>query len=379
MNVRESTTSPRVALVSIGIGRVQRGFERWAQDLFDVLGGRLDLTIYKSAGRQSQRQKVPRCLELLTTLARQFPLGSTEYHRDCVAFGVGMLPDLMQNRFDVLHCVDPPLAVVFAWFRTFMRFRARILFTDGAVIPPEHYPRVDHMHYVSKVSHKRAIDMGQPPSRMTLIPCGIHSGRFTPTQSRQAIRKRHGVHRSAFVILVISARKREHKRVDYIIEEVSRLEGNILLWIDGNPEDPTVEELARARLGDRCRLSYFPSGRVCELYQMADVFVHASLEESFGLAVIEASSSGLPVLVHDSPHFEWLLNERECLLDMSVPGTLSKRLREMLPLKDRLTARSAARAADIQRRFDWSSLAPDYIEMYCNVAALAYRGSVNHR
>jgi glycosyltransferase involved in cell wall biosynthesis len=213
---------------------------------------------------------------------------------------------------------------------------------------------------------------------MTLIPCGIHTGRFTPAQSRQAIRERHSVHQSAFVILVVTAKKRAHKRVDYILEEVSRLEGNVLLWIDGNPEDPTVEDLARARLGERCRLSYLPSERACELYQMADVFVHASLEESFGLAIVEALSSGLPVLVHDSPHFEWLLNGRECLLDMSVPGALSKRLREMLQFKDQIVARSAARAADIRRRFDWSSLASDYIEMYRNVAALAPDcGSIN--
>jgi len=361
---------PRVALVSVGLGRVQRGFERWASDLFNVLHDKLDFTIYKSGGTRNDLERVPAWLRPVTAFARTAPLGRTEYHRDCLAFGLCMLPDLMRGRFDVIHCVDPPVAVVLQHLRRITRFSARILFTEGSAIPPGYYPRVDHFHHVSQVAFQDAIAMGVPESQMTLIPSGVHTGRFTRVAERDKLREKYGVPKSTFVILAISAVKKVHKRVDHIIEEISRIEGDILLWLDGNPEDPAVAEMARTKLGPRCRMTHLPSDQVHELYQMADLLVHASLEESFGLSIVEALSSGLPVLVHQSPHFQWLVQDSNSLLDMRVGGLLETRVRELLCRRDELQALAATRAENVRSRFDWNSLVPDYIKMYRKVASL---------
>ncbi len=363
---------PKVALVSIGIGRVQRGFERYFTELFGVLGAELPISLFRSAGGAGGREIVPPMLPWATAFARRAPLewlaGRAEYNRDCLAFAATMLPRLARERFDVIHCIDPPLAYALRHVKRVARLRACLLFTEGSVMPPRYYPRVDHIHHVAQVAHAAAVAHGVPAHAMTVVPCGLHAARFPVLEDKKALRERHGVAPGTFVVLAVSAVKREHKRVDHIIDEVSRLEGDVLLWLDGNPEEAAVVEHARSRLGTRVRITHVPSSDVASLYRLADVMVHAALEESFGLAILEAACSATPVLVHDAPHFEWLLGDRAQLIDMRTEGVLAARLREVAAARASEREAARARADRLRERFDWRALVPQYLAMYTRVA-----------
>lgn len=362
---------PRVALVSVGIGRVQRGFERYFGELFELLRGEMPMTLFRSAGGEGPGEVVPPLLGAATALARRAPLdwlaGRAEYNRDCLAFAATMLPRLVREGFDVIHAIDPPMAYALRHAKRLARLRARILFTEGSVMPPSYYPRVDHIHHVAQAAYANAIAHGVAPERMTLVPCGLRVERFPVLDDAQALRARFGIAPSTFVVLAVSAVKRDHKRVDHIVREVGRLEGDVLLWLDGNPEEEALVVQARERLGSRLRITHVPSAEVATLYRAADVLVHAALEESFGLAIVEAACSGTPVLVHDAPHFEWLLGERSRLIDMGAEGALTARLKFISGDREGERAAARARAAAVRRRFDWGVLAPQYLEMYMRV------------
>lgn len=365
----ERPCQPRIALISIGIGRVQRGFERYFRDLFDVLRPVAPVVLYKSAGEESALERVPARLRMATTVMRRMPFGRfagrSEYHRDCVAFGLCLLPELRREKFDVIHCIDPPLAAVLFRLRRLVGFPGRLLFTEGSVMPPALYPRVDHIHHVGAAAFEKAIAHGVPEDHMTLVPCGMHPDRFIPPANRRALRQRHQVAQGTFVILAISAVKRDHKRIDHLIGEVERMDGDVLLWLDGNPEDEVVLADARRRLGSRFRVTHVPSSRVSELYGVADVLVHAALEESFGLAIVEALSSGLPVLVNDNVHFRWLTGDADSVVAMDSPGALAARLEA---LRQSAPVSGADGARSIRERFDWRVLRPKYLDMYRRLA-----------
>jgi hypothetical protein len=375
---------PKVALVSIGIGRTQRGYERYFGDLFAELEGELDITLYKGAGDRNVRERIPSLLGPAALAARLLPLGSVVggaeykyYKHDCVAYGLALLPDLVFERFNVVHVIDYPLMRVLECLRRIFPFPAQILYTNGCCMPPDIYPRKAHVHHVAKPLFDDALAWGIPASRMTLVPCGIRTERFATRASSQQLRQKYGISESTFLILAVTAIKRMHKRVDHLIEEVSRIEGDLLLWIDGHAEDPAILEIARWKLGSRCRITCVPSRDVGELYNTADVMVHGSLEESFGLAIIEGLSTGLHLLVHNSPHFEWLVQDPTCLVDMKTPGELCMRLRKLLGARGGVS-RSQVRADRIRHRFDWSFLKSSYIEMYCKLAGVksgAYAGA----
>jgi glycosyltransferase involved in cell wall biosynthesis len=374
MSVRPTSVNaaPRVALISVGMGRVQRGFERYFADLFDVLKESVALTLFKSAGATGPHERVPTGLRLVTALVRRLPgrwWGRTPYHRDCLAFALCLLPALRAGRFELVHCIDPPLAAVLGRLREHGLMQTPLLFTEGSLMPAPYYPSVSHIHHVGQAALTAAVTSGVPASHMTLVPCGVHAHRFPPAApaTREALRRQHGVAPGCLVILVVSARMRSHKRVDHLIEEVARLlpqtpPDELLLWLDGHPEEAAIDALARSRLGARCRISHVGSDAVTELYQLADLLVHGALEESFGLVIVEAMCSGLPVLVHDSPHFHWLVGEDGQTVDMAQPGALASRLREWRRLAP--ADRPRPDVGRVRARFDWVTLKPDYAALY---------------
>ncbi len=372
---RTAAVPPRVALVSVGMGRVQRGFERYFGDLFGVVQGPATVTLFKSAGPRSSAQRVPAGLQWVTRLVHAVPgrwWGRTPYHRDCLAFALCLLPALRGGRFDVIHCIDPPLAAVLARLRQRGLLRTPLLFTEGSVMPPRYYPAADHIHHVGQAACDAALAHGVPAAHMTLIPCGVHSQHFAAadTAARDALRQAHGVAPGCLVVLVVSALKRDHKRVDHLVQEVAQLlhdtdQGKLLLWLDGHPEEAEVLALARSRLGTRCRITHVAPQDVQQLYQLADVLVHGALEESFGLGIVEALCCGLPVLVHDSVHFRWLVGENGQTVDMARPGALAQRLRDWLRLHP--SARPRPDVSRVRARFDWLALQPAYVDLYRQV------------
>ncbi len=374
------TDSPRVALVSIGIGRVQRGYERYFLDLFEAMRTIIPVTLFKGAGRCRTGERVPRGLRLAGALLRPFPLGDglegesyRTYRHDCAAYALCLLPALVRGGYDIIHVIDHPLARALEKLRRVTPFRARIIFSNGWGAPPALYPNVDLVQHIARPLYDRALADGVTPSRIDFVPCGINCARFRAPASRAALRRKHGVGENTFVLLMISALNRYHKRVDHVIEEVSRIDGNVLLWIDGNPEDPTLRELAESRLGDRCRITHLPSEQIPELYGLSDLMVHAATTEAFGLAIVEAMSGGLFVLAHQADHFRWLVDDDDALIDMTERGALARRLKDLQARRRRSDAPfrpsdSAWRSASAFRRFDWSELAPAYRAMYHRVA-----------
>ena len=363
----------RIALACPTVGVVQRGFERYFSDLHQVIRQDFDVTLFKGGGPTGPEERIPPFIRRDSAFFRLMPVhalfGRTAMHSECFLYGLSMLPHLRAGAFDVVHTIDPPLTRFLFRLRDALGLRFRLLFTEGCAMPPSDYPPADHIHHVTKATIDAAIAFGHAAEGMTLAPCGFHPERFAVDRDRAALRRAHGVDDDTFVILSVAALNRRHKRIDYLIDEAAALEGKVLLWIDGSRDHPDHKDLiayARRRLGDRCRITHVPSDQVGELYGLADVMAHAALFEAFGLALVEAASRGLPVIVHDADHFRWLLPDPEGRIDMARPGALAAKLRTLMAEPRRLEAlRRSQPAVD---RFSWPALRPLYAALYRNVA-----------
>ena len=353
---------------------MQRGFERLFHDLFKVLEGEIDVTLFKGGGERGEREKVlaflPRNGRFLKALPLHRLIGRTPIHLECLTFALALVPHLRDGRFDVVQCVDPPLARILYKLRRLLGLRFRLLYTHACTMPPSHYPPADHMQQVSEEPWKEALADGISANAMSLLPLGIHPENFVAARSREELRREHGVAPETFVILQVAALNRVHKRTHYLIDEAAKLEGDYLLWLDGSMDqgEPDLIDYARTRLGERCRITQVPSGKVGDLYRIADVMTHCASWEAFGLSIVEGASAGLPVLVHDAPHFRWLMPNPHAWVDMLSPGALSGRLaRLMADPQSRLEARCGDQA---RRRFDWRVLGAEYVAMLDRVGAL---------
>jgi glycosyltransferase involved in cell wall biosynthesis len=358
----------RIAIACPGIGLVQRGFERYFLDIFRLVRGDTDITLFKGGGVETPDEKVLTFIRRGGTLVKLLPVHRlvrrTPLHTECLTFALALLPHLRNGAFDIVHTIDPPLTRVLFHLRARLGLRFRLLYTEGCAMPPGDYPPADHTHQVAKVTYDEAVAWGHRPEDMTLLPCGFDPARLDVELDRAALRAKHGIAPGTKVILSIAALNRGHKRTDHLIDEVAQLDGDILLWMDGSLDhgDPDLVEYAKARLGPRVRITHVPSQQVGELYHLADVMPHAATNESFGLALVEAASCNLPVLAHDSPHFAWLLGNRASLVDMRAKGALASRLRVALADPGQLAAMRCRE--HVLANFAWSSLRQRYLDLY---------------
>lgn len=349
------------------VGQTRRGYERFMTDLFALVRADVDATMFKGGGEPGPGERVVPHMRRTGGVARMAGnrLRYTRYRLEFATFAAALLPHLLRGKFDVVHAIDPPLARSLAAMRGLVRPRYRLVFTDGGPAPFDATPYADVVHYVTPEQQRAALARGAPAEKGTVLPVGVDTSGMADAVDRDALRHRHGVGPGTFVILAVTSLNRHHKRVDHLIDEVARLPGDILLWIDASAHpdgDASLLDLARERLGPRFRHTHVASDRVRELYGLADVFISASLHETFGMALVEAMCAGLPVVAHDSPHFRWLLDGHGHLVDMGSRGALAGRLADLQGDRDALRKPGGSESA--RRRFGWGGLKEGYLDLY---------------
>ncbi|WP_338898223.1 glycosyltransferase [Streptomyces sp. TG1A-60] len=155
---------------------------------------------------------------------------------------------------------------------------------------------------------------GVPSSRVEVVPNGIDLARFDFDASRRHhTRRRLGLPEDAYVVGGIG-RLTAGKRFDVLIRAMTRLPGDHwLLLVGGGPEESLLRRTAHeAGVADRVLFTGerpdvphgFPGPDVPSLTFAMDLLASPSPEESFGLAVVEALASGLPVLYASCPAIE---------------------------------------------------------------------------
>ncbi len=140
----------------------------------------------------------------------------------------------------------------------------------------------------SSFTRATLIENGAPAERIRVVPYGVDSTRFRPDPERS--------HSAAGKLrLLFVGRINQRKGIKYLLEALRLLNTReVELTVCGRVVDGL--ELFRP-FADRVRVR--PSVSAAELvsaYQRADLFVFPSVAEGFGQVLLEALSSGLPIL-----------------------------------------------------------------------------------
>jgi len=104
-------------------------------------------------------------------------------------------------------------------------------------------------------------------------------------------------------------------------------------------------------------------------YAAADVLAFPSINEGFGLAVVEAMSAGVPVVSSDLPVFrEYLVPDQDALLvPVGDVTALAAALRSAL-FDDAVRTGLVARGAAVARRFTWQGSAERHRDIYAGIS-----------
>ncbi len=334
----------------------------------------VDVTLFQGSGKSSEHRVVlsnfhrsdfpARCLDELSA-----------NHLEKRSFALALYPRLRAGRYDVVHYNELTMGSALFHLRNAFGGRFKLLYCNGAPSPPIHYHhRCDFVQTLTGPDYDQTREFGIPPERLFFLPYGLDSELFHPDhkRNRAAIRQEFGIPQEATLILSVAALKTEHKRIDYLIQEVSQLSGNVWLLVAGQRTRQTeqLETLAEALMPGRWRFESLAPGRIADLYGAADLFVLCSLTEAFGLVSIEAILSELPTIIHDGSIFRWLTEGTSVkLIDMAMPGKLRSAISEHLPcpiINEEATLARDSRTVACHR-FSWQALIPQYLKMYRTV------------
>ncbi len=221
--------------------------------------------------------------------------------------------------------------------------------------------------------------MGVRRPRVSVVPCGVDVGHFTPTGP--AMPRTGGMHR-----LLTVSRLVERKGDADVVRALRNLPDTELLVVGGSEvsglhADPQVERLHRVAeaegVRDRVRfLGRVDRAEMPAVMRSADVVVCVPWYEPFGIVPLEAMASGVPVVAAAVGGLTDTVVDG--VTGVLVPPRNPDRLADVLQglLGDPL-AREAYGLAGLERirqRYSWQQVAEDTEGVYAGVLSGAARG-----
>jgi glycosyltransferase involved in cell wall biosynthesis len=371
--MNEPVSFTRVLLCCSGTGRINRGIESFFREAFDNLKNTpgLRLRLVKGAGFETCDERVSWSLPRSGALARA--LGATVGRNGYVVEQWSSFPSVVAQIRDfrphVVFYSDANLGFLLFRMRQWIGVPFRLLFSNGGPVHPP-FVRTDFVHQVTPGSHREALNAGESPQSHFLVPYGIRlveAPALRCVRDRNALRQRLGLPVGRRVVLSVGWIRSNHKRMDYVIEEIARLPHprpylQLLGHID--PGSREIVAMGKRLLGqDAFGAFSVPYDQVFDYYRAADCFVLASLAEGFGRVYLEALMHGLPVIAHDCPGTRYVLGRCGSLGDLSRSGVLAGLIIEELSRQPDLGPMQK-RWAQVRDRFSWPMLAWDYRDMF---------------
>ncbi|NNG16242.1 MAG: glycosyltransferase family 4 protein [Gemmatimonadales bacterium] len=224
---------------------------------------------------------------------------------------------------------------------------------------------------------ERVESLGVPPSRISVIPMPVALGRFEAASDRTTIGNR----------LLFVGRLVERKGAHVAIEALEVLkrkgrEAHLTVVGDG-PERDRLEALADQK-GVSPQVDFqgtVPAESVAHAFAKTDVFLMPAVtdwkgeQEGFGLVLVEAMMSGVPVVASESGGIPDVVTDGETglLVPEHDPEGLAGAIERLL--SDSALGRRLARAAakEVRRRFAPEAIARRFEAVYSRATEVAGR------
>jgi glycosyltransferase involved in cell wall biosynthesis len=165
---------------------------------------------------------------------------------------------------------------------------------------------------VSDIVKDRLVRWGVRAGKITVIPNGVDTDELGfDAAARDRVREQFGISPDTYVIGALG-RLDPNKRVDLTMEAAAPMLGErCKILVIGRGEDQARLEAAAERIGVTEHVIFGGYQKdTTAMLAAFDLYVAASLQETFGLSVLEALASGLPVLYTTCPALDGIQTER---------------------------------------------------------------------
>ncbi len=200
-------------------------------------------------------------------------------------------------------------------------------------------------------------------SKIKVIFCGVTTEYKPPATD--------SVKTDDYKKILYVGRSDPYKNLTILIEAfakaVEKLEGQVKLIIAGSPDPryPEGPELAKQlKIEEHIKWTgYLSDEDLVKTFQTADLLVHPSQYEGFGLPVLEAMACGVPVISSNASSLPEVAGDAAILVDPNDVDAYAENIVKILSndkLAEKLSQQGIAQAAN----FSWKKNARQTIEVY---------------
>ncbi len=208
----------------------------------------------------------------------------------------------------------------------------------------------------------------------SVIPPGVSRPESPGDLQRQETRRRMGWTDKDCVCLLV-ARNPLRKGLPTVLKALAQLPGHFkLLVVGGNAATRDLIHGSESfrQLADRVRLIE-ETADVAPHYLAADIYVHPTLNDSFGMAPLEAMSFGLPVILSSVPwcgFAQYVRDGRDAMV-LAHPEDAGQLARFIAQIQADAAwrARLIEGGSEVVDRHGWPRIAAQYLDLYREVLA----------
>ncbi len=210
---------------------------------------------------------------------------------------------------------------------------------------------------------------GIPEDKITVTPLGVDEKWHAaiPSEDLARVKLKYGLPERFFLFVgTLQPRKNVRRIIDAHKSLPPQLRREVPLIMAGRHGwmcDAEVAELQSCQDGTLRWLQYVPSEDLLPIFKQATALVWPSLNEGFGLPVLEAFAAGLPVVTSNTTSLPEVAGDAALLVDPENTGEIADAMRQMATddaLRSDLRARGQSRA----KQFTWDRTARLTIDVY---------------
>jgi glycosyltransferase involved in cell wall biosynthesis len=199
-------------------------------------------------------------------------------------------------------------------------------------------------------------------SNYEIIRNGVNTEKYAPSNNKEKLREKHDVEGKGVLIVAQHEENKGHKN---LVKVASKLDEEITLMIPSTgPKRKEIEQLAKEKNVNAKFYGKIPEKQLIELYQSADLFCLPSWNEGLPLSMLEALSTGLPILVSNVADNKQIIEESQAGTTVKPKDVeeLTQKLENFLEEDLENKASNARKYAE--QKLDWNKVANKYIKAY---------------
>lgn len=262
---------------------------------------------------------------------------------------IATLHDLTCLRFPELQ---PPETV--AWFEAGLR---RTLMQTSHIISVSEFTRQEAIHF-----------LGISPQKITTVHNGV-SREFKPRLESDVISvlKKYKLQYKQFILTVSTLEPR--KNLDNLLKGYLKLPSElrkryplVVVGAVGWKVQDFLDKVATEHGNQVQLLGYLPQPDLLALFSSAKAFCYLSTYEGFGLPVLEAMASGLPVLTSEDSAMAEFSRQQALLVNPLDVEAIGKRFEEIL-LNDYYASQALSLADFYRQQYSWERCIDKTVEV----------------